>query len=55
MPGMTPRHFVLWLFTAGRLRFCGGVELCTERAGFQPQCKFLLPEPVETGGIAAGF
>ena len=24
-------------------------------AGFQPQRDFLLPKPVETGGVAAGF
>jgi len=48
-------QFILWLFAGYRLGRRGGVEFRPQKAGFQPQCKFMLPKPVISSGIAAGF
>lgn len=34
---------------------CRGIESRAQKAGFQPQSNLLLPEPVKTGSVAAGF
>jgi len=51
-----PAHnLFLWLFAGYRLGGSGCVEFRAQKAGSQPQRKLMLPQPVETSGIAAGF